>query len=152
MSQGKTFRVDAMRGCQGWQPCVDWFLERRAREGGRVTTEDDVESETPPFSTHKGIGRRLDAAWWGLFFIWVGISLVMEFSWGVGLLGVAAIIFLGQAARRYFRRRIEKFWVAVGTLFLLGGIWEQYQIQVGLGPILLIVVGGALMLSLFRRR
>jgi len=115
-------------------------------------TENDVEFETPPSSTNKGIGRRLDAAGWGLFFIWVGISLLMEFSWGVGLIGVAAIIFLGQTARRYFGRKLEKFWVIVGVLFLLGGVWELYQVQVGLGPILLILVGSALLLSLFRRR
>jgi hypothetical protein len=41
--------------------------------------------------------------------------------------------------------------VVVGALFLLGGIWELFQVQVGLVPILLIVAGGALLLSLFRR-
>jgi hypothetical protein len=106
-------------------------------------TEDVVESEAPSSSTNKGIGRRLDAAGWGLFFIWVGVSLLMGFSWGVGLIGVAAVIFLKQAARRYFGRKLETFWVVVGVFFLLGGIWELYQFQVGLAPVLLIALGGA---------
>jgi hypothetical protein len=144
--------MDAMRGCRRWQPCADWFLERHEKEGIRATTEGVVESETPRSSTNKGIGRRLDAVGWGLFFVWVGVSLLMDLSWAVGLLGVAAIIFLKQAARRYFGRRLEIFWVVVGVFFLLGGVWELYQVQVGLGPILLIVVGSALLLSLFRRR
>ena len=114
--------------------------------------ENVAESEAPSSSTNKRIGRRLDAAGWGLFFIWVGASLLMELSWGVGIIGVAAIIFLMQTARRYFGRQLEKFWVVVGVLFLLGGIWELNQVQVDLAPILLIVVGGALLFSLVRRR
>jgi ABC-type uncharacterized transport system permease subunit len=76
----------------------------------------------------------------------------MNLGWGVGLVGVAAIILLGQSARRYFGLRLEKFWVAAGVLFFLGGIWELFQVQVGLVPIVLIVAGGALLLSVFRRR
>ena len=114
--------------------------------------EDDVEAEAPLSATNKGIGRKLDAAGWGIFFVWVGVSLLFGLSWGVGLVGIAAIIFLKQAARRYFGRRLERFWVVVGVLSLFGGVWELYQIQVGLAPILLIVVGGVLLASVFRRR
>jgi len=98
------------------------------------------------------VGKRLDAASWGLFFIWVGASLLMDVGWGVGLIGVAAIILFEQTARRYFGLRLEIFWVAFGVLFFLGGIWELFQVQVGLAPILLIVAGGALLLWLFRQR
>ena len=97
------------------------------------------------------IARRLYAAGWGLFFIWLGMSLLMDLSWGVGLIGVSAIVLLGQAARWSFGLRLVSFWVVVGVLFLLGGIWELYNIDVDLLPILLMLAGGALMLSLFRR-
>ena len=97
------------------------------------------------------IARRLYAAGWGLFFIWVGMSLLMDLSWGVGLIGVSAIVLLGQAARRSFGLRLVSFWVVVGVLLFLGGIWELYGIDADLLPILLILAGGALMLSLFRR-
>jgi hypothetical protein len=115
-------------------------------------TENVFESEPPSSSPNKGVGRRLDAAGWGLFFIWVGVSLLLDLSWGVGLLGVAAIIFIKQTARRFYGRRLESFWVVVGALFLLGGIWELGQVQLDLPPILLIGAGGALLLTLFRGR
>ena len=114
-------------------------------------SENDVENDASPLVKKKGMGKRLDSAGWGLFFIWVGVSLLLDLSWGVGLIGVAAIILLGQAARNYYGLKLEKFWVVVGVLFFLGGIWELYQVQVGLVPILMIVAGCALLLSLFRR-
>lgn len=109
-------------------------------------------SETQSSTTTTGIGRRLDTAVWGLFLIWVGASLLLNLSWGVGLIGVAAVIFLKQVARRYISRNPEPFWVVVGVLFLLGGVWELFHIRFDLGPILLIVAGGALLLTLSRRR
>jgi uncharacterized membrane protein len=115
-------------------------------------SENTVKNEAMNSVTNRGLGKRLDAASWGLFFIWVGVALLADLGWGLGLVGVAAIIFLKQTARRYFGRRLESFWVAVGVLFLLGGTWELYQIQISLVPILLIAVGGALLLRLFGRR
>jgi len=97
------------------------------------------------------IAKRLNAAGWGLFFIWVGMSLLMDLPWGVGLIGVSAIVLLGQVARRSFGLRLVSLWVVVGVLFFLGGIWELYSIDVDLLPILLILAGGVLMFSLFRR-
>ena len=144
--------MDALRGRDWCRPCADWFMDSRATKERWKKNGNEIDSEAPPSSANRGMGKRLDAAGWGLFFIWVGVSLLMDLSWGVGLIGVAAIILLGQTARRYYDLRLEKFWVAVGVLFFLGGIWELFQVQVGLVPILLIVAGGALLLSLFRRR
>jgi len=79
-------------------------------------------------------------------------TLLMDYSWGVGLLGVAVSILLGQAARRYFGLALEAFWVVVGLLFLVGGIWELYKVEVDLVPIVLIVAGAALLISIFMKR
>jgi hypothetical protein len=110
------------------------------------------ETETAPTVTHNGMGKRLDAAGWGLFFIWVGVCLLLDVGWGIGLIGVAAITLLEQAARKIYGLAIESFWVVVGVLFLLGGIWELFQVKVGLVPILMIVAGCALLISFFRNR
>jgi len=112
-----------------------------------VADNDSVNRE---LTTNKngGLAQKLDVAGWGLFFIWVGIALLMDFSWGVGLLGVAVITLGGQAVRRYFGLALERFWVVCGLLFLVGGIWELYRVEVSLVPILLIVAGGALLVSL----
>ena len=109
-------------------------------------------TETPSSTTPKGIGRRLDSAGWGLFLIWVGASFLMDLGWGAGLIGVAAVIFVVQVARRYYGRNLKRFWVVAGVLFLLGGVWELFQIRLNLGPVLLIVAGCALLLTLSRRR
>ena len=114
-------------------------------------SENPSESLKSQKRAKRKIAKRLEAAGWGLFFIWVGVSLMMHLSWGVGLIGVSAIILLGQAARRVFGLRFEPFWVVAGGLVLLGGVWELNSIDVNLLPIVLILVGGWLMLSLFRR-
>ena len=114
--------------------------------------EDLPDNEAPTATNNAGMGKKLDAAGWGLFFIWVGAALLLDLSWGVGLLGAVVIVLLGQAARKYFGLALEGFWIVVGLLFLLGGIWELYKVEVGLVPILLIVAGAALLISIFRRR
>jgi len=70
--------------------------------------------------------RKLEAIGWGLFFIWMGIALLTDVGWGVGLLGVGIITLGCQAARRYYILKLEGFWVVVGLFFFLGGIWDLF--------------------------
>ena len=97
------------------------------------------------------VAHKLDAAAWGLFFVWVGVALIAGLGWGWGLLGVGAIALGGQGARRSFGLAIEGFWVVVGLLFVLGGVWELLGVQFGLAPIVLIVAGGALLINAVRK-
>ena len=96
--------------------------------------------------------KTLEALGWGLFFIWVGIALLSGSGWGVGLLGVGIITLGGQMARRYFNLKVERFWITVGALFLLGGVWALFKVRVDLIPILLIVAGIVLLLSPWQSR
>ena len=96
--------------------------------------------------------HRLDAAAWGIFFVWVGIALFANFGWGLGLLGVGAITLGGQIARRSFGLVLEGFWVVVGVLFVLAGVWQFLRVQFSLIPVVLIVAGVALLYSAVRRR
>jgi len=89
--------------------------------------------------------RKLEAIGWGLFFIWMGIALFGHLGWGVGLLGVGIITLGVQAVRKYFELKLEGFWVAVGFCFVAAGIWNLFDIQLGLLPILCIVAGVALL-------
>ncbi len=91
--------------------------------------------------------RRLDAVGWGLFFIWIGVALLANFGWAIGLLGVGVIILGTQVMRKSLALKVDGFWVVVGSVFVLGGIWEWFKIQVGLVPILCIAVGLALLVS-----
>lgn len=108
------------------------------------------ESHESRATNDRGLAQKLDAAGWGLFFIWVGIALLMDFSWGIGLVGVAIITLGAQVLRKYLGLGLEAFWVVVGVLFLVGGAWELYKVEISLVPILLIVAGAALLVSVFR--
>ena len=95
------------------------------------------------------LNKKLDAAAWGLFFIWTGTAFLADVDWGAGLLGVGMITLGAQVARRYFSLKLEGFWVVVGFLFTVGGIWKLFQVQVGFMPILCIIAGFALLVSIF---
>ena len=95
------------------------------------------------------LNKKLDAAAWGLFFIWTGTAFLADVGWGAGFLGVGMITLGAQVARRYFALKLEGFWVVVGFLFTVGGIWKLFQVQVGFMPILCIIAGFALLVSIF---
>jgi hypothetical protein len=91
--------------------------------------------------------RRIDAVGWGLFFIWIGIALLVHIGWGVGLIGVGIIILGGQVIRKYSGLKVDGFGVVIGFLFFLGGIWELLNVRFDLTPILCVVAGVALLVS-----
>lgn len=95
----------------------------------------------------RAVERKLEAAGFGLFFIWIGVALLSNFGWAVGLLGVGVIMLGTQIMRKSLALKVDGFWVVVGSLFVLGGIWEWFKIQLGLVPILCIVAGLALLVS-----
>jgi hypothetical protein len=96
--------------------------------------------------------RKLEAAGWSLFFIWTGIAFLADVGWGPGLLGVGIITLGAQAARKYFRLKLEGFWVAVGFFFIAGGIWKLFSIHFEMWPILCVIAGIALLVSTFAGR
>lgn len=111
-----------------------------------MTHVEHVPAGNPSMVAHK-----LDAAAWGLFFVWAGVALIADIGWGVGLLGVGVITLGAQVARKSFGLAAEGFWIVVGLLFALGGVWELLGVQFSLVPIVLIAAGAALLLSTMRR-
>ena len=110
--------------------------------------------QNPPIlGGHEQTHRQLSAAGWGLLFVWVGVASLLDVGWGYGLIGVGVIILCSQIAHVMVgESRVEWFSTIVGLLFLLGGIWLLFGIQVSLLPILAIVAGIALMLSALTSR
>lgn len=106
------------------------------------------------FMEHNDRVRKLDAVGWSLFFIWVGVAWIADLGFGVGLLGVAVIILGMQALRRVLGIGLEIFWIVVGIGFGIGGLWKYFDVQTPLAPIILIVAGIALLISvtLFGRK
>jgi hypothetical protein len=96
---------------------------------------------------HRKLARRIDVAGWGLFFIWIGIALLAHIGWGVGLVGVGIITLGGQVIRKSSGLKVDGFGVFIGFLFFLGGIWELLNVRFDLTPILCVVAGAALLVS-----
>jgi len=94
--------------------------------------------------------KNFDAVGWGLFFVWVGISFLAGFTFAVGLLGVGVITLGVQLARKFFNLKLDGFWFVVGFLFIIGGIWELLKIEIQLVPILIIVAGLVILISVLR--
>jgi hypothetical protein len=95
----------------------------------------------------RGLEGKLEAAGWGLFFVWLGTAAIANVGWNAGFIGVGIIILLGQAARRYFGVRTQKLSILLGSFFILGGVWSFLAIQFTLAPVLCVIVGLALLVS-----
>ncbi len=109
----------------------------------------ETDHDQGPASRH-ALNKKVEAAGWGLFFIWIGVALLADVGWGVGLIGVGIIILGAQVSRAYLALNVEGFWVVVGFLFVVGGIWELFNVQLALVPLLCIVAGVALLASALR--
>ena len=103
----------------------------------------------PVISTESGhtTAHKLDVFAWSFFFIWIGIALLSNLGWGIGLLGVGIIILGKQATRKYMALGFETFGVVCGAIFVLGGIWELLSVRISLVPVVCIAAGVALLLS-----
>src|SRR5512147_2609628 len=68
--------------------------------------------------------RNIETFAWGALFVWWGITLLIDFPAGVGLLGVGLIL-LGANVMRYFQGiRINGFSASIGVLALVWGALE----------------------------
>jgi hypothetical protein len=105
------------------------------------------------------LAKKLDAAGWGLFFIWIGIAAAGPLGWGAGLLGVGVIILGGQVARQVLGLPLERFGIVIGLMFCLGAIWTiadrhlpTSAVRGSLVPVVCIIAGAMLLVSAFLRR
>ena len=119
-----------------------------------ANSQDDQTMEST-----RDLVKKLDAVGWGLFFIWMGVAFLADVGWGVGLLGVGVVALGSQVARKFFGLPIERFGLAIGIVFVMWGVWELLNIQIGeapipggLVPILFIVVGIVLVGSALLRK
>lgn len=118
----------------------------------KLAEQNTRENEQSKANKSSTLGDKLPAVGWGLFFIWIGVALLIKVGAGVGLLGVGVITLGVQAARKCFDLQLEVFWVVVGSLFVAGGLWELFEPKLSLVPILLIVAGAALLVSVVTRK
>jgi hypothetical protein len=94
--------------------------------------------------------KTLEVTAWGLFFIWVGIAYLASMSFAVGLLGVGVITLGAQLARKYYKLKVEQFWIVVGLLLVISGLWELFGLKFQLVPILIIIAGLVILVTAYR--
>jgi hypothetical protein len=103
-------------------------------------------------SPRSDLERRLGGAGWGLFFLWVGLSLLLHVGWGAGLLGVGILTLTMQVVRRSFGLPVKVFWALIGSATAVAGVWKLVAIEAPLGSLLLMVFGTTLLALSLRRR
>ena len=96
--------------------------------------------------------RQIDSVAWALFFIWVGVAMLVPIPWGWFLVGIAVLILAVQLVRWQSGMTIEGFWVACGAVCLAGGLWNVLELPWPLAPVLLILLGVALLGKVVVRR
>lgn len=94
--------------------------------------------------------HKLSTVGWGLVLIWIGVAFLAKFIIGITLVGIGVITLGVQIARISSNLKAEGFWMVVGVLFLLGGLWELFEPDLPLVSILLIVAGVVLLISVGR--
>jgi hypothetical protein len=112
--------------------------------------EKDLNEKTEK-KTAKKLAKKLDAIWWSLFFIWMGIVMITSAETAVAFLGIGIIMLGVQAARRYFQLRVEKFWTVVGLLFVAGGLWDMFDLNAPFAAVVLILAGVVILVSVLRK-
>lgn len=110
-------------------------------------------------ATVAGRGAKLETAGWGLFFIWVGVCLLAGFGWGIFCFGTGVLMLGSQAFRHRIGLALDRFGLALGTCFAVGGGilamgWrvDEITMPTWLVPALFIGVGAAFVVSAWRRR
>jgi cytosine/uracil/thiamine/allantoin permease len=98
------------------------------------------------------LNRRLESISWGLFLIMLGgfalLKSVPEGTWLVG----AGVIMLGlNGLRLLFGIRIGWTTVILGTVALLSGLGSVYGVSIPVGPLLVILIGLAIILRALDR-
>ena len=101
--------------------------------------------EEPESTSKSAAARQLDAISWALFLIWIGFAVLAQVGWGWALLGIGVIILGAQSILWERGEKVERFSVACGLVFLAGAVWELFGLTWPLAPVLLILVGLAML-------
>ena len=114
-------------------------MSEEIKQTDRVPSDSKIRSE------------RIDSVVWGLFFIWVGIAVILDLGWSVGLIGAGVILLGEQLVRTLTGVKTQSFWIIAGILLIASGIWNIYDVSVSLFPVALIVIGLVILISSLKK-
>jgi hypothetical protein len=95
------------------------------------------------------LNKRIETVAWGLFFVMLGCRLLVPDTAvpsGVWSICIGLILIGLNVARYFFQIKMSGFTIVLGILAIIGGILSLVGMEQVEGPILLIVVGAALLL------
>ena len=98
----------------------------------------------------KSLAHTIDSIGWAVFFIWTGTALLAGLTMTWLLIGAAVIILGVQAMLHLKGERVDLFVAAVGLVLLVGAIADGYGSPWYLIPVLLIVIGLAMLVTTMR--
>jgi hypothetical protein len=100
----------------------------------------------------RDLNQRLETISWGLFLIMLGgFALLKSVPEGTWLIG-AGVIMLGlNAVRLALGIRVSWFTVIVGTVALLSGLGSVSGVNIPVGPLLIILIGLAIIVRALDR-
>jgi hypothetical protein len=98
------------------------------------------------------LNHRLETISWGLFLVMLGgFALTKAVPEGTWLIG-AGVIMLGlNAVRLILGIRVSGFTVVLGTVALLSGMSSVYGMNIPVGPVLVILIGLAIIVRALDR-
>jgi len=98
------------------------------------------------------LNHRLETISWGLFLVMLGgFALLKSVPEGTWLIGAGAIMLGLNAVRLVLRIRVSWFTVIVGTVALLSGLGSVYGVSIPVGPLLIILIGLAIIVRALDR-
>jgi len=98
------------------------------------------------------LNHRLETISWGLFLIMLGGFALLRFvPEGTWLIGAGVIMLSLNAVRLLLGIRVSWFTVILGTVAFLCGLGSVYGVSIPVGPLLVILIGLAIILRALDR-
>ena len=98
------------------------------------------------------LNHRLETISWGLFLIMLGgFALLRTVPEGTWLIGAGVIMLALNAVRLLLGIRVSGFTVILGTVALFSGLGSVYGISIPVGPLLVILIGLAIIVRALDR-
>lgn len=106
-----------------------------------MSLNESLSSRSPAPAATSGRVKQLDSVATAVFFIWIGIAVLVQIGWPWSLFGVGLIMLGHQAALWRLGEKMDTFRLICGAVFLLGAVWGLLGMTWPLAPVLLILIG-----------
>jgi hypothetical protein len=98
------------------------------------------------FIEHQDRSHLLDVIGWAFFCIWAGVTWLLEFGLGWGIIGTGILVLGLQTLRALLHTKVDPFWIIVALALVIGGFWELWEVAIPLAPVILILAGIGLLI------